>query len=144
MLVFAQSLSSHIPKFICSFHVPKFNSFILPVISISFILQIIVHLIHIRHIWFYSYCIAFQPHCFFHFLTNPVSGKQECFQIKSFSEIYTVSFEAELPWYYYFLLLHKNHSNNNNDNVNNNNDNWLSQCFLQLFHIPKEDLVAKY
>ena len=62
--IFALSFSSH------SFHVPKSNSFISSFISISFILQIIVHLIHIHHIWFYSYCIAFQPHCVFHFFNQ--------------------------------------------------------------------------
>ena len=28
------------------------------------------HLIHIHHVWFYSYCIVFQPHCVFHFLNQ--------------------------------------------------------------------------
>ena len=37
-----------------SFHVPKSNSFTSPFISISSILQIIVQLIHIHHIWFCS------------------------------------------------------------------------------------------
>ena len=56
--------------FIYSFHVPKSNSFISSFISILFILQIIVHLIHIHHIWFYSCCIVFQPHRVFHFLNQ--------------------------------------------------------------------------
>ena len=47
-------------------YVPNSNSFI----SISFILQIIVHLIHIHYIWFYSYCIIFQPNCVFHFFNQ--------------------------------------------------------------------------
>ena len=34
---------------------------------------IIVYLIHIQYIWFCSYYIAFQPHCLFHFSTNPAS-----------------------------------------------------------------------
>ena len=60
-----------------TFYAPthKSNSFIWSLISISFILQITVRLIHIQHIWFCSHCIVFQPHCVFHFfLTNPVSG----------------------------------------------------------------------
>ena len=48
----------------------KSNSFISSFISISFILQIIVHLIHIHHIWFYSCCIIFQPYCVFHFFNQ--------------------------------------------------------------------------
>ena len=52
-----------------SFYAPthKSNSFIWSLISISFILQITVRLIHIQHIWFCSHCIVFQPHCVFHF-----------------------------------------------------------------------------
>ena len=53
-----------------SIHAPKSNSFISSFISTSFILQIIVHLIHVHHIWFCSYCIIFQPHCVFHFLNQ--------------------------------------------------------------------------
>ena len=49
-------------------YAPKSNSFILSFISISFISKIIVHLIHIQHIWFY--CIIFQPHCDFHFFNQ--------------------------------------------------------------------------
>ena len=49
-------------------YAPKSSSFISSFISISFILKIIVHLIHIHHIWFCSYCIVFEPHCLFHFL----------------------------------------------------------------------------
>ena len=55
-------------------NVPQSNSLISSFISISFISQIIAHLIHIQHIWFYSYYIIFQPYCVFHFLTNPFSG----------------------------------------------------------------------
>ena len=51
-------------------YAPKSNSFTSSFISISFILQIIVHLIHIHHIWFYSCCIVFQPHRVFHFLNQ--------------------------------------------------------------------------
>ena len=50
-----------------SFHVPKSNSFISLFISISFILQIIDHLVHIHHNLFSSYCIVLQPHRLFHF-----------------------------------------------------------------------------
>ena len=41
----------------------KVHLFIYVPTSNSFILQIIVHLIHIHHIWFYSCCIIFQPYC---------------------------------------------------------------------------------
>ena len=51
-------------------YAPKSNSFILSFISISFISKIIVHLIHIQHIRFYSYCIIFQLHCDFHFFNQ--------------------------------------------------------------------------
>ena len=51
-------------------YAPKSNSFISSFISISFISKIIVHLIHIHHIWFYLYCIIFQPHCDFHFFNQ--------------------------------------------------------------------------
>ena len=50
------------------------NAFISSFLSISFILQIMVHLIHIHHIWFCSYHILFQPHYVFHFFNQPVSG----------------------------------------------------------------------
>ena len=53
-----------------SFHVTNFNTFISSFISISFILQKIIHFIHIHHIWFCSYCIAFQPHYVFHFFNQ--------------------------------------------------------------------------
>ena len=56
--------------FISFIYAPKSNSFISSFISISFILQIIVHLIHIHHIWFYSYCIIFQPYFVFHFFNQ--------------------------------------------------------------------------
>ena len=48
----------------------KVHLFIYVPTSNSFILQIIVHLIHIHHIWFYSCCIVFQPHRVFHFLNQ--------------------------------------------------------------------------
>ena len=67
----------HTPKFICSCYAPKSNSFILSFISISFILQIIVNLIHIYHIWFCSYSIVFQPHCVFRFLNQSRFWKLE-------------------------------------------------------------------
>ena len=67
-------------SFIFSLHVPKSNLFISLFISISFILQIIVHLIHTQHIWFCSYCIVFQPHCLYHFSNSPVSGTRSVFR----------------------------------------------------------------
>ena len=51
--------SFHIAQFIYSSHIAKSNSFISSFISISVILQIIVHLIQIHHIWFCLYCIVF-------------------------------------------------------------------------------------
>ena len=102
--IFAQSPSSY------SFHVPKSISFISLFISISFISQVIVHLIQIHYIWLYSYCIKFQPPCLFHLSTNYIPGNYECLQIKFLSEIYIASFEAKLQLYYYSLLLYKNHN----------------------------------
>ena len=64
LIHFIYQSSSH------SFYVPKSNSFISSFISISFILHIIVYLIHIYRIWFYSYCIVFQPQCVFHFFNQ--------------------------------------------------------------------------
>ena len=63
-----------------------------PFISISFILQIIVHLIHIHHIWFYSYCIIFQPYCVFHFFNQSRLWKLG------------VSFDKILVWNIYCII----------------------------------------
>ena len=41
--------------------------------SISFISPTTVHVIHIYLIWLYSYDMVIQPHCQFHFSTNPDS-----------------------------------------------------------------------
>ena len=64
-------------------YVPQSNSFISSFISISFISQIIAHLIHIHHIWFYSYCIIFQPHCVFHFFNQSLLWKLGVFSDKT-------------------------------------------------------------
>ena len=87
----------------------KFNSFISPFISISFILQVTVHFIYIHHVWFCLHCIVFQPHCLFHFFNQSRLWKLEVSLDKILIRyIYCVSFEVELRWYYKALLLHKN------------------------------------
>ena len=42
--------------------------------SISFISPTTVHLVHVYLIWLYSFYMVIQPHCQFHFSSNPVSG----------------------------------------------------------------------
>ena len=41
--------------------------------SISFISPTTVHVVHLYLIWLYSYDMVIQPHCQFHFSTNPDS-----------------------------------------------------------------------
>ena len=60
----------------------------------------------ILNFWFCSYCIA---HAVFYFFNQSRLWKLGVSSDNFFSEIYTVSLEAELRWYCYSSLLHKNH-----------------------------------
>ena len=67
--------------------------------SISFVSPTTVHLGYIYLIWLYSYYMVIQPHCQFHYSSNPVSGK---FLI---SDRYSL-LESEHRWFYYSLSLY--------------------------------------
>ena len=67
--------------------------------SISFVSPTTVHLGYIYLIWLYSYYMVIQPHCQFHYSSNPVSGK---FLI---SDRYSL-LESEHRSFYYSLSLY--------------------------------------
>ena len=93
-----------------SFHVPKPNSLILSFISIWFILQIIVHLIHFHNIWFCSYYIILRPHCLFYFFNQSRLWKLRVSLDKILiRNIYCIIWNWT-PMVLLSLLLHKNHN----------------------------------
>ena len=106
--VWFESLSSH------PFHLPKFISFIpctkgqLVYFVIYFLLiQFTDHSpshLHSIHIWFYSYCIVFQPHYVFQSRLWKLGVSLDKILIRN---IYCVPFEVKLR---YSLLIHKNHN----------------------------------
>ena len=67
--------------------------------SISFVSPTTVHLGYIYLIWLYSYYMVIQPHCQFHYSSNPVSGKFLT------SDRYSL-LESEHRWFYYSLSLY--------------------------------------
>ena len=67
--------------------------------SISFVSPTTVHLGYIYLIWLYSYYMVIQPHCQFHYSSNPVSGKI------LISDRYSL-LESEHRWFYYSLSLY--------------------------------------